>query len=126
MGRSSAPTRPSHAARDVAQFRIGDVIEVRTEYGAPAPGFILVAEGLRVADPSALAGRTFGVVLPSGWTIAGEIRGARDHGPATSIMAENWPDDLPRPQVGWHLAIDADLCEPAPTAAAPERLAGAG
>ena len=105
MGRASARRRASPVAEIAAEYPIIDVVEVRTSYGAPAPGFVLVLGGFTPPDPDALSGTSVGIHVGEGWTILGEIAGIRDHGPAASILLENWPDGFPRPKLGWMVEI---------------------
>jgi hypothetical protein len=87
--------------------RIIDVVEVKTAYGAPAPGFILVVAGFRPAPPEALIGEVVVIEPPGGWAILGKIADTRDHGPTISVLVENWPVDFPPPLVGWSLRVPA-------------------
>jgi hypothetical protein len=105
MAPSSASTKASPSPEPATGHRIIDVVEVRTSYGAPAPGFILVPEGFRPTNPEALTGEVVVIEPPGGWAILGTIAGSRDHGPTTSLLVENWPTDFPTPRIGWMIRV---------------------
>jgi hypothetical protein len=107
MAPASAPKKASPAADLAKGHPIIDVVEVRTSYGAPEPGFILIPADFRPAPPEALAGEIVVIEPPGGWAILGKIADARDHGTTISLLVENWPVDFPRPLVGWSVRVPA-------------------
>ena len=109
MAQASARAKPSPAADPSRGHRVIDVVEVKVAYGAPAPGFILVPEGFRPADPDALVGEAVEIEPSDGPTfkIAAIIAGIRDHGTTFSLLVEHWPDSIARPKVGWWVAVPA-------------------
>jgi hypothetical protein len=105
MAPASARTRASLAADPATGYAIIDVVEVKTAYGAPAPGYILVPADFHPASAEALVGEVVVIEPPGGWAILGKIAGTRDHGKTTSLLVENWPADFRPPHVGWLIRI---------------------
>jgi hypothetical protein len=105
MARSWAKTKAYPSPGPATGHRLIDVVEVRTSFGAPAPGFILVPEGFRPTSPETLAGEVVVIEPSGGWAILGTIAGSRDHGPTTSLLVEHWPADFPTPRIGWMVRV---------------------
>ena len=105
MGLSLAPIKASPPGEPAAGYPIIDVVEVRTTYGAPAPGFIVVLGGFTPSDLGSLVGRRALFPMSETQSHVASIVGVRDHGPTASILVEHWPSEFPKPAIGGTVVI---------------------